>query len=257
MLTTVLMILTAIAGISSDPLPERFEQNIPGTLATFRMVRLPDGEIALNGTRHGVRNLWMGETEVTWDVFDVWAYRFDLTAEQVAGGVDAEARPSRPYGAPDRGFGHAGYAALGMTFEAAEEFCRWLSARTGRTYRLPTEAEWEYAARAGGESVELERCAWFWDNADDKTQPVGRKAPNRWGLYDLLGNVAEWTVGFDGRPVACGGSFLDRAPDVSPAARKRQTPAWNDTDPQTPKSRWWLSDAPFVGFRVVLEAPTR
>jgi formylglycine-generating enzyme required for sulfatase activity len=254
MLSTVLLLTLAGAVFDGKTEMQPYEEKIPGTLVSFRMVPLPDGFIEIGGQRHSVKGLWMSETEVTWDLYDIWAFRLDMPEEQVAAGVDAESRPSRPYGAPDRGFGHAGYAAIGMTFEAAEAFCVWLSNKTGKKYRLPTEVEWEYAATCGGsESPELAACAWYWDNADDKTQPVKRKKANAWGLYDMLGNVGEWARGLDGTPSLCGGSFLDRQADVHPRARKKQTPDWNQTDPQTPKSKWWLSDAPFVGFRVVRE----
>jgi formylglycine-generating enzyme required for sulfatase activity len=237
-------------------------ETIPGTLVKFQMVHVPGGTLGTKGA--GGRTLsvkvapfWLGKTEVTWDEYDIYAFRLDQTEEQKAQGVDATSRPSRPYGAPDRGFGHHGYPALAMTFHAAEEYCRWLSAKTGKKYRLPTEAEWEYACHAGvaasmPRAKDLDRRAWFWENAEDKTHPVGAKAPNAWGLCDMLGNVAEWCRGA-GTPVVRGGSFNDRAAKVSCASRAVQTPAWNATDPQNPKSRWWLANAPFVGFRVVRE----
>jgi formylglycine-generating enzyme required for sulfatase activity len=99
----------------------------------------------------------------------------------------------------------------------------------------------------------LDRYAWTWENADDQTHPVGKKAPNAWGIYDMLGNAAEWCRGTDGRPVVRGGSYLDRAARMGCSTRAVQTPAWNASDPQNPKSRWWLADGPFVGFRVVCE----
>jgi len=201
--------------------------------------------------------LWIGKTEVTWDLYDVFAYRLDLTEEQKAKGVEATSRPSKPYGAPDFGFGHQGYAALCVAYPSAEAFCRWLSAKTGKKYRLPTEAEWEYACRAGGNGesakADLAKYAWYWDNADDKAQAVATKAPNAWGIHDMLGNVLEWTAGADG-PVTRGGSFRDKADKVHPGARAKQTPEWNQTDSQNPKSKWWLSDGFFVGFRVVCES---
>lgn len=220
------------------------------------MAPIPAGKITTGGKSYDVPKLWVSDTEVTWDLYDIWAFRFDLTPEQVAKGVDAESRPSRPYGAPDRGFGHAGYAALAMTPHAIDEFCKWLTAKTGRKYRLPTEAEWEYAARAGmtREPTDLESVAWFWDNADDEAHAVGKKRPNAWGLYDSLGNVAEWAIDADGKPVTCGGSYRDKKANVGFSARARQLPKWNQTDPQNPKSKWWLSDAPFVGFRLVCES---
>jgi formylglycine-generating enzyme required for sulfatase activity len=243
-------------------------QEIAGTLVKFEMRPVPGGRFSMaDPARPGtmrqveVKPFWIGKTEVTWDEYDIYVFRLDLSEEQKAGGVDATSRPSKPYGAPDRGFGHQGYAALGMTFGAAESYCRWLSARTGRKYRLPTEAEWEYACRAGASTVPgnnktlLDKIAWYWDNADDKTHAVAGKASNVFGIHDMLGNVAEWCAGMgaEGAPVVRGGSFNDPADRVHSSARVLQTPAWNATDPQNPKSRWWLSDGPFVGFRVVCE----
>jgi formylglycine-generating enzyme required for sulfatase activity len=149
-----------------------------------------------------------------------------------------------------------------MTRHAAEEFCRWLSKKTGKTYRLPTETEWAYACLAGVVDdkhvtpAELAKQAWSADNSDEKTHPVGTKTPNAWGLHDMAGNVAEWVTPVHGDKnalVVRGGSYNDPAEDVGCGARATQDEAWNETDPQDPKSKWWLSDAPFVGFRVVQE----
>lgn len=248
------------------PTNKTYTQRIPGTTVEFEMVEIPAGKIALPNPENPdkmreieVKRLWIGKTELTWDAYDIWAYRLDLTEEQRAEGIDAESRPSKPYGTPDRGFGHAGYAAIGMTYEAAVKFCEWLSQKTGKKYRLPTEAEWEYACRAGMWKREplpedqISKLAWHKENGQNKTHKTASKEPNAWGLYDVLGNVAEWAVSLDGKPVACGGSYKEPAAKVHPAARQTQAYAWNATDPQFPKSKWWLSDAPFVGFRIVCE----
>lgn len=244
----------AATGANGSKELKPFTEKVPSSLITFDMVPV----IAKPGEGPG-KSFWISKHEVTWDAFDIFLFRLDVPeAERNQIGRDAQLRPSKPYGAPDRGFGHAGYPALAMTYHSADMYCRWLSQKTGKTYRLPTEAEWTYACLAGAEQgptspEELGKVAWYWDNAEDKTHDVGKKQPNAWGIYDMLGNVAEWATGHDGKPVACGGSYDDDAKDVTPMSRKHPTPEWDATDPQNPKSKWWLSDAPFIGFRVVCE----
>src|SRR5213079_3092462 len=244
-----------------------FRDSIAPTLVTFEMIPVPGGTVTLDlptGPRVVVvAPFWIGKTEVTWDEYDVWVYRLDLAAASPGGSdsADATARPSRPYGAPDRGFGHHGYPALAMTYFAAQAYCAWLSTKTGKRYRLPTDAEWTRAVLLGlgGDSAltpeRRDALGWHAGNAAAKAHAVAAKAADALGLHDMLGNVAEWVTGMDsGRGgVVRGGSWVDRPEHVGPNARARQTPAWNETDPQFPKSRWWLADAPFVGFRIVRE----
>jgi len=248
---------------AAQPLPYR--DSIPRTLVSFEMVPVPGGPVTLD-TPQGPRvvavaSFWIGKTEVTWDEYDVWAFRLDLAAGAPNDSADAAARPSRPYGAPDRGFGHHGYPALGMTYTAARAYCAWLSARTGRRYGLPTDAQWTRALDVGlGADTSLsadrrDALAWHAGNAAQKSHAVATKQPDAIGLHDLLGNVAEWVTLPSGSPVARGGSWADPPARVGKSARAAQTSAWNETDPQFPKSRWWLADAPFVGFRIVLLTP--
>jgi formylglycine-generating enzyme required for sulfatase activity len=81
---------------------------------------------------------------------------------------------------------------------------------------------------------------------------VSSRPPDALGLFDLFGNVAEWVATGADERVTRGGSYRDTADRVGPRARAVQDPSWNETDPQLPKSRWWLSDGPFVGFRLAL-----
>jgi formylglycine-generating enzyme required for sulfatase activity len=215
------------------------------------MVPVPAGTVTVDGAQVAVDPFLIARTEVTWDVYDVFAFGLDVAK---GGTADATARPSQPYGAPDYGWGHAGYPVISVTRDAAEAFCTWLSARTGKTYRLPTEAEWirvaTLAAGAAG-SADREAVIWHRGNATGTTHPVGTRKPDAHGLSDLFGNAAEWITTKDDSRVTRGGSFRDPLEATGPAARAVQDPSWNERDPQLPKSKWWLSDGPFVGFRVV------
>jgi formylglycine-generating enzyme required for sulfatase activity len=231
--------------------PSRFQQQVPGSTATLDLVLIPAED---NQTPALVAPFYLSTTEIPWDLYDLFVFRLDDENQELADkGADAISRPSKPYIPPDRGFGHSGYPAISMTAKGAQEFCVWLSARTGRNYRLPTEAEWEHACRAGADTAPLADRAWFAENAGNKTHALAQKQPSPTGLFDMHGNAAEWVIGHDGKPVTRGGSYLDTADRVGCAARAKQTSDWNASDPQFPKSAWWLADAPFVGFRVVCE----
>src|SRR5690606_5898353 len=151
----------------------------------------------------------------------------------------------------------AGFPALGMTPRAAEHFVEWLSAKTGHPYRLLTEAEWEHAcglATASAAALD-DDMAWHKGNADGRTHPVGKKPDSTNAplpISDMLGNAAEWVQTNDGQYVVKGGSYRDEPTAVTCQARRVQTKAWNMTDPQLPKSPWWLSDAPFVTLRIAM-----
>jgi formylglycine-generating enzyme required for sulfatase activity len=198
--------------------------------------------------------------------------------------LDAISRPTPTYPDEYRGFGKEGYPVVGISHHAAMEYCRWLSLKTGKAYRLPTEAEWEYACRAGSDTAyffgndpeKLGDYAWYARNSEEETHPVGRKKPNPWGLYDMLGNVAEWCLDQHDRNqyatypvdrvtlspvklpaaeryphVVRGGSWEDSAPACRSAARRASDKSWNRIDPEKPQGIWWVWNADFVGFRVV------
>lgn len=234
---------------------------IPKTTQSIELVRGPK---SADG-----KTLWIGRTEVTWDLYDVFVYGLDQPdhsdAPVAPAGTppsDATARPSKPYVPPDRGFGHNGYPAMGMTFEAAKSFCVWLSTKTGKKFRLPTEAEWEQFClgdsggtfACGVDASCLDETAWHAGNSDHTTKAVATRKPSALGLFDIHGNVAEWVIAPDGgKPLAKGGSFKDPPDRCAASFDLRQTSAWNASDPQIPKSKWWLADCSFVGFRVVLD----
>lgn len=218
------------------------------------MVPIPAGKINQNGKTVDIKPFFAGATEVTWDAYDIFAYRLDLTQEQQAAGVESKTRPSKPYGAPDRGFGHKGFAAIGVHSNAAIAYAEWLTAKTGRKFRIPTEAEWEHMARAGAATEpKLEDYAWFWDNSDDTTKAVGTRKANAWGVHDALGNAAEWAIAEDKTPMTRGGHYLTKANKLSFSLREPYDPKWQRDDAQIPKSRWWLSNGPTVGLRVVCD----
>jgi formylglycine-generating enzyme len=141
-----------------------------------------------------------------WELIEAHAWKGDANDP----GVDGVTSPTPLY-MPDHTYmagDQPNQPAVTMTHFAARQFTKWLSGLTGQEYRLPSEAEWEYAARAGtttpysygDDAGKAENYAWFDDNADYETHPVGEKAANAWGLFDMHGNVAEWTLdGYEGR----------------------------------------------------------
>ena len=196
----------------------QFQDSLPDHLVSWNMIRVPD-QLEL-----GVNDLWVCETEVTWELFDIWALQLDVPQEQQVQGVDASSRPSKPYSVIFTNFGHHGHPAICMSFLNAQRFCEWLSSKASRSYRLPTEVEWNYACRAGqAEPLNLDEISWNWDNAEDVTHRVGTRQPNAWGLKDMLGNVAEWCVGEGGEHVVRGGSWMTKPADLSSNHREIET----------------------------------
>lgn len=250
------LLLAAASGVSAQQ-PVTVRDSIPGTLVTWEMVTVPGGRVAVPGPTGpmevDVPTFLIGKTEVTWDMYDVFQLRLDLPREE-RNRVAASARPSDPYGAPDHGFGHRGFPAMSITYDGARKFAAWLSERTGHTYVVPTDAQWSRAAElaaAGLDAGGIDSIGWNAGNSSARTHAVAGKPADRLGLHDLFGNVGEWVLGADSLPLLRGGSYRDPSAEIGPERRARQAPFWNETDPQIPKSRWWLSDGPFVGFRLV------
>lgn len=282
---------------------EHYAQKISGTDIHISMVPIQGGNFTMGSTESEIgRSLdegpthtievapfWMAQFEVTWDLYNLFIDReidrhrdTNNLGNEVLLAVDAVSGATIPYIDMDHGMGIEGFPAINMTQLAASKFCEWLSAMTGNFYRLPTEAEWEYACRAGTQTaysfgndpMALEDYAWSKKNSDSTSHKVGLKKPNPWGLYDMHGNVAEWTLDqyeekayFNRKqhPVSNpfikpiktyprslrGGSWIDQAKQLRSASRKPSTKKWKLRDPQIPKSKWWHTDAPFIGFRIV------
>lgn len=275
-----------------------YTQGLPGVDVELEMVALPPGsflmgspsdELGRKEDEGPVRNInmegfWMSKYEISWGLYNLFVERAlddienDNRAQEVNLSTDAISGATTPYVDMSLGMGRdMDYPAVNITQRAASKFCEWLSAVTGHYYRLPTEAEWEYAARAGSsgpyhfgsEVSRLKDHAWFDENSEGTYHKVGMKQPNPWGLYDIHGNVAEWTLDQyheDGYkearlpfepvvheyPIAIrGGSFRDGPLELRSASRLASNPIWKERDPQFPKSKWWFTDAGFVGFRIV------
>ena len=264
-LLIALILPSALSSASERDELVRFAEVIEGTAVSIGMTPIPGGTLQTTDPESGetretnVPEFWLSTTEITWDAYDVLVFGLDLpTSER---GLDSKSRPTQPYIATDRGFGHAGYPAISISHHGAVAFCDWLTQKTGRRYRLPTETEWEYAARAGtatewsfGDDPELLKShGWFRMNSKGKTHAVGSLESNPFGLKDMYGNAAEWCSTSAGKFVLRGGSYSDKRERVSNTYRKLPSAAWNASDPQLPKSKWWLANGPFAGFRVVCE----
>lgn len=292
---TTLQIVTDWGGFSP------YTEDIPGSVESIKMVPVPGGTFVMGspdkepgrkadeGPQRMVKvdSFWMGAYEITWDQFQQFINanlkNSSLKVKDKDIEIDAVTSPTPEYIDMSFGMGReGGYPVVNITNYAAIMFAKWLYLKTGHFYRLPTEAEWEYACRAGTETVyyfgddsgKINDYAWYQGNTEDGYGKVGQKKPNAFGLYDMLGNVAEWTMDqfeedyFDklkGNPAenpwfeptklyprsVRGGSWMDTAGDLRCASRLGSSSEWKQLDPQIPKSLWWLTSAPFVGFRLV------
>jgi formylglycine-generating enzyme required for sulfatase activity len=298
--TLLLVMVTGSLAAQKTGTPfSSYEQKIPGSPLVYTMVPVKGGSF-LMGSPPAEKNrrsdegpqkqitispFWMGAFEVTHDQFGIFFKNESLSQGSK---VDAVTRPTPQYIDLSWNMGRdGGFPVNSMSVDGALMFCRWLYQQTGIFYRLPTEAEWEYACRAGTKTAyffgddpaKLKEFAWYAANSNKKYQKTGQKKPNPWGLYDMLGNISEWTMDqysdkyFDTaknkdpriQPASRyprsirGGSYMDDVSLLRSAARNHSAPAWNKRDPQVPKSRWWLTDGMFVGFRIVrpLQQPTK
>ncbi|MEZ6135316.1 MAG: SUMF1/EgtB/PvdO family nonheme iron enzyme [Pirellulaceae bacterium] len=285
---------------------------IPGTKIEIEMVPIAGGKFKMGSSpdvEHGedelpqveveIGPMWVAKRETSWAEYKMYMSMYTLFKELESQGlrivesgneVDAVTAPTELYdptftfefGQDDE------LPAVTMTQFAAKQYTKWLSKLTGQQYRLPTEAEWEYAARGGTNTLyhfgddadDLDEYAWYADNSDGRPHPVGTKKPNQFGLYDMHGNVMEWAVdmytedgyawladkpqplttidairwpeSFDNRVVR-GGSWQDDAERLRAAARiGSEDEDWKAEDPNVPLSPWWFTDDPArgVGFRL-------
>src|SRR5687767_3560565 len=139
---------------------------------------------------------WMAEHEVTFAEWDVFFKAVDVPQTKAIT-LDAVSRPTAQYIDLTWGMGRDGKQPTNSMSQAATiMYCKWLYAKTGIFYRLPTEAEWEYACKAGtnNDVKNLKEYAYFKANSNAKFQKVAQLKPNAWGLYDMLGNLSEWTL---------------------------------------------------------------
>ncbi|MFT4566532.1 MAG: sulfatase activating formylglycine-generating enzyme [Saprospiraceae bacterium] len=273
---------------------------IPGTETSFSITLIPGGAFTMGSDETdeqrdvdegpqfevSIDSFWMGTYEVSFDEYFIFREKeLDMAIEENPDwDADAVARPSPPYEDPTFGMGENGFPASSMTQFGALQYCKWLSEKSGDFYRLPTEAEWEYACKAGhvGSSYynateeNLDDHSWHYDNSTERFHKIGTKTANPWGLFDMLGNVSEWTLDqytadayttldeaevVDHSPwlqptklhprTVRGGSWDDKQALHRCTCRIESERAWKERDPQIPKSFWWNTDSPFVGFRII------
>ena len=239
----LLLLLQAVA--------EKESIAIPGTKQPLEMVRLSGGP--------GMRPFSIGKREVTWYEYS----RYSEVKAQKLDGVTSPTMGLAGFGevaAPEE-FLKDSRPATNIRWHGALGYCEWLSRKTGRYFRLPTEQEWEYAARAGEKGAApapLDDLAWHGGNSGKQTHDVGGKKPNAFGLYDALGNVWELCLEPGTRtfaPVLRGGSWTVKPADLGFASRRMVPESWFAADFQRPRSVWWLGGKEHEqGFRVVCVA---
>ncbi len=292
-----------------------YTATIPGSDVTFEMVPVPGGTFTMGSPASEadredsegpqvevtVEPFWIGKHEVRWAEYEVFMGLYDIFKDFESNGkrpvnddnkLDTITVPTPLY---DPCFTYLlgqepEFPAVTMSAYAARQYTKWLSLADELFYRLPSEAEWEYACRAGSKSAysfgddpeQLEEFAWFYDNSDEAYHEVGTKKPNAWGIHDMHGNVAEITLDqYDEEtykklggqakgedtiawpnslyPHVVRGGAWDSDPPNLRSAYRGQTEDWRIEDPNLPKSPWWFCDEPAlaIGFRVIrpLNAP--
>ncbi|CAN5298025.1 formylglycine-generating enzyme family protein [soil metagenome] len=283
-LTSVLF--CSIAAFSQDN--KTYDQKLSNTI-NFKMVAVPSGKLSIGSksiladtdetpvTEINLSPFWIAEHEVTFGEWDLYFNDASLPQSKT---IDGVTRATPQYIDLTWGMGRdANHPANSMSHQATMMYCKWLYSKTGFFYRLPTEAEWEYACKTNSgtrtmTSEELKEFGYFKDNSLNKFHHVKEKKPNAWGLYDMLGNLSEWTIDqYDPAyytkikaldPITTpgpkyprttrGGSYLDNSAQLRCSNRIPSDSKWNQRDPQIPKSRWWLTDGMFMGFRIVRPA---
>ena len=270
-------------------------ETIEGSKLQIQMIYLLGGEFQMGGSpkKRGRKNdehpnhrvflspFWIASYETTWEVYELFLNKVNQARKDGRGvvnlNVDGVSSATMPY----VNYNQDGFPAINITQYAASQFCKWLTAKTGNYYRLPTEAEWEYASRGGvfsaysfGNNIKNSGAfAWHKGNSSGTIKRIKLKKPNQYGLYDMHGNAAEWVLdSYDPKAyiertmtvnnpiiirknlyprVVRGGSYKDNAQSLRSASRGFSSSAWKKRDPQVPKSLWWHTDARHVGFRVV------
>lgn len=234
-----------------DAGPQDYTHTIQGSEVSFEMVWVP------------AARLWVGKHEVTWDEYLLYC---DFEEDNgIPPGADAVTKPSKPldWTPYDRDWGAGQRPAVGMSWNAAQKYCAWLSQNTGVTYRLPTEEEWEaFAGARPADAQAIAAQAWCAENANERTQEVGQKAPNEYGLHDVLGNLWEYCANpfseADAeQAVLRGGSWQQTAAQLDPAQRLAFDYDWTLRDPNYPPGVWWIPDGPHLGLRIVRDAPSQ
>lgn len=267
----------------------------------FDMLPVKGGSFTWKGEEEGdtlevtLSPFWMAKAEVTWEEYEPFMLSelprqkdgqvLEFMREEIESDLDLITRPTPPYHPMTYGMPRDGHPAISMTQHAANKYCQWLSFQTGHFYRLPTEAEWEYAARAGAETkyswgddaAKLSDYGWAAGDASSFYQKPMQKKPNAWGFYDMHGNVLEWTLdqyvtnrkAYFGKDkvnnpwvkatqpyphVAKGGHWKQPLDQIVASARHQSSEAWKASDPQNPKSFWYHTNTQWLGFRVVRPA---
>jgi formylglycine-generating enzyme required for sulfatase activity len=258
-----------------------YEVTFKEGIQPISMVPVKGGKLSLpGGGAVTVSDFWMGKQEITWEQYEAFVYgevakqKYDKEKLNKLG-IDGISGATTPYADMSNGMGKVQFPAINMTQYGALMYCKWLSAITGEFYRLPTEAEWEYACKLGEkglESMNLEEYAHFDKNSSYTYKQVGSYKSDALGLNDMKGNVAEWTMdqyvddfysNISGkkdpwtRPdklypkVVRGGSWREGASNCQCTSRRASSITWKKMDPQIPKSLWWFTNADYVGFRIV------